>query len=130
MPSKPEIICYLQSFKERLLSNVGTVEPYLLDCVLFKEVLDEATRRFSSTPYVVNLSVLTNTTKLLLKLGWFRNLVIHRKICALYLTACSAFSSPGIKVLKVPHTALNMVVKLSGDKSSSMGFLGTAASGL
>nr|WRI50009.1 RNA-dependent RNA polymerase [Norwavirus sp.] len=119
IPDKCEITRYFQNFKERLLSSVAYVEPYSLDCVLFKEVFDETVRRLASTPYVVNLNMVTNITKILLKLGWFQNLVLHSKICMLYLTACSEFSSSGVKVLKVPHTALNLVVKLSADKKTN-----------
>nr|BFD33842.1 RNA-dependent RNA polymerase [Beiji nairovirus] len=119
IPDKCEVTRYFQNFKDGLLSSVACVEPYSLDCVLFKEVFDETVRRLASTPYVVNLSMITNITKILLKLGWFQNLVLHSKICMLYLTACSEFSSSGVKVLKVPHTALNLVVKLSADKKTN-----------
>nr|AII01813.1 L protein [South Bay virus] len=119
IPSKPEIICYLQSFKDRLLSSVGSIELYSLDCVLFKEVFDEAVKRLSCTPYTINLGMISNVTKLLLKLGWYQNLVLYSKICMLYLSACSEFTSSGVKVIKVPHTALNIVVKLSADKKTN-----------
>nr|QVG74691.1 L protein [Bunyavirales sp.] len=119
IPSKSQVVSYLQSFLTRGLGTAGVYEPYSLDCLLFKEVMEEATKRFSDTPYVVNLDVVANSTKLLLKLGWYQNLILYSKICMLYLTACSEFTSAGVKVLKVPHTPLNLVVKLASNKKSN-----------
>nr|QVG74689.1 L protein [Bunyavirales sp.] len=119
VPTKSQVVSYLQSFLSRGLGTVGVYEIYTLDCLIFKEVIEEATRRFSDTPYVANLDVLANSTKLLLKLGWYQNLILYSKICMLYSTACSEFTSAGVKVLKVPHTSLNLVVKLSASKKSN-----------
>ncbi|UCR91749.1 RNA-dependent RNA polymerase [Orthonairovirus sinense] len=93
---------------------------FSIDCILFKEVVNESMMRYWSTAYQDSPAYLACLTKFLLKFEWFQQVVIHAKICETFLRMCTEFNRAGIKLLRVRHTSLNMAVKLPSNKKKNM----------
>nr|USZ80660.1 RNA-dependent RNA polymerase [Sichuan tick nairovirus] len=119
-PPEDEMLkAYFNYHKESATLTFGKSNLFTLDCLLFKELVQELVRRCAKTTYNMNISAVGDTCKLLLKFGWFQNIVFYSKMCGTYLTACSEFTGSGVKILKIPHTPYNLAIKLSSNKKSN-----------
>ncbi|UHM27692.1 MAG: RNA-dependent RNA polymerase [Fushun diaea subdola nairovirus 1] len=90
------------------------------DCIYFEEVITEIKRRFEDKVYKEVLPFLDGLLSILLHFEWFQELIMYSKICMIFLQLCSEFQHSGIKVKLIPHTPLNLVVKVPEKKSSNM----------
>ncbi|BAP90965.1 RNA-dependent RNA polymerase [Leopards Hill virus] len=93
---------------------------FKLDCILFKEVYTELSVRLRETPYNSCPSLIASLLKLLLEFQWYQHHVLYSKICESFLQSCSEFHRAGIKVLRVRHTDVNLVVALPSNKKQNM----------
>nr|QNS29864.1 RNA-dependent RNA polymerase [Kasokero virus] len=93
---------------------------FKLDCLLFKEVYTELLTRLRETPYNTCPGIIASLLKLLLNFEWYQQHVLYSKICESFLQSCSEFHRAGIKVLRVRHTDVNMVVALPSNKKQNM----------
>ncbi|ALD84358.1 RNA-dependent RNA polymerase [Yogue virus] len=107
--------------KNKLLKHNIMEEPlFKLDCILFKEVYTELCSRLRETPYSTCPKLIAELLKLLLNFEWYQTHVLYSKVCESFLQSCSEFHRAGIKVLRIRHTDLNMVVALPSNKKQNM----------
>ncbi|ABY82502.1 RNA-dependent RNA polymerase [Kupe virus] len=118
--SNKEIADYLEAKRKSLLSEKTTDKVFSSDCLLFKEVVAEALKRYHSTPYEGVPEVIVKLINFLCTFGWFQEVVLYSKICETFLRCCTEFSRSGIKLVKVRHCDINLSIKLPSNKKENM----------
>nr|AMT75392.1 RNA-dependent RNA polymerase [Orthonairovirus dugbeense] len=118
--SNKEIADYLETKRKNLLSEKASDKIFSSDCILFKEVIAEALRRYYSTPYEGVPETIVKLINFLCTFGWFQEVVLYSKICETFLRCCTEFSRSGIKLVKVRHCDTNLSIKLPSNKKENM----------
>nr|WFD55805.1 MAG: RNA-dependent RNA polymerase [Henan tick virus] len=115
-----EVASYLMDKSNPLLNLRRERGPFVLDCLLHKELYLECLRRYQNTPYFDCVPLIAKLIKLYLQFDWFQEMVLYSKICETYLQCCTEFNRSGIKVKRVRHCQLNLAIALPSNKKENM----------